>query len=185
MKTLEKIALVTFALVFAVELIASVISDKQETIQEQAAKAEMLQRIDTLRDENQKITDENRKLRDELREKNESRGGERGSVLTSLGAYTLTAYCGCEKCCGKYARNRPGGIVRGATGIELQEGVSVAAPLPIGTVLLINGHKYIVQDRTAGWIVDRYDGRIIDIYYLDHEAAKIFGKQQAEVFSVK
>ena len=46
---------------------------------------------------------------------------------TYIGEYTITAYCPCYKCCGKYALNRPNGIVTGAAGIELKEGVSVAS----------------------------------------------------------
>ena len=37
-----------------------------------------------------------------------------------LGEYRITAYCACEKCCGEWAKNRPGGIVVGAAGIELK-----------------------------------------------------------------
>jgi 3D (Asp-Asp-Asp) domain-containing protein len=124
-------------------------------------------------------------LRNELRDKEKAgRGGDREPIITSLGTYTLTAYCGCELCCGEYAKHRPGGTVKGSAGIELHEGISVAAPLPIGTELIINGHRYIVQDRTAGWIVEKYDDRIIDIYFLDHEAARKWGKQEAEIWMV-
>ena len=186
MKKIEKIALITFALVLAIELIAINTADKQEKASEEAAKAEMLHRIDTLRDENLKITNENQRLREELRKKDTSdRGGEREPTLTSLGTYTLTAYCSCEKCCGKWARIRNGGKVTGAAGVELIPGISVASPLPLGTELMIDGHRYVVQDRTAGWIVDRYDGKIIDIYFDRHEAALEWGKQTIEVYAVR
>ena len=41
----------------------------------------------------------------------------------SLGTFKLTAYCACEKCCGKYAKNRPvdeygNPIVYGSSGNE-------------------------------------------------------------------
>lgn len=107
------------------------------------------------------------------------RGGER---LTSLGTYTITAYCSCSKCCGEFAKNRPGGIVYGAADIELTAGVSVAGWLPIGTHIRIDGHEYVVQDRTAEWIKDKYNGKIIDIYFADHAAAWEFGKQEKEVW---
>ena len=40
----------------------------------------------------------------------QNRGGDR---LVSLGMWKRTGYCSCEKCCGKWALNRPGGIVYG------------------------------------------------------------------------
>lgn len=96
--------------------------------------------------------------------------------------YTITAYCSCEICCGQWAKNRPDGIVYGAYGVELVPGYSVAAPLPYGTKLKIEGKTYEVQDTTASWIVDRYAGRIIDIYVGNsHQEAINFGKQELEV----
>ena len=121
--------------------------------------------------------------RAELREQARvNRGNESRQTLKSIGVYTITAYCPCEKCCGKWARDRPGGIVKGAAGIELTSGVSVASPLPLGTEIIFNDRKYTVQDRTAEWIVDRYGGKIIDIYFADHEEALKFGRQQAEIY---
>lgn len=104
--------------------------------------------------------------------------------LTSLGIMDTTAYCSCEKCCGEYAKNRPGGKVYGAAGVELTPGVSVAGWLPLGTHIVIDGHEYIVQDRTAKWVREKYDGRIIDIYFDDHQAAWDWGRQQKEIFEV-
>ena len=103
--------------------------------------------------------------------------------LTYLGEYTITAYCSCEKCCGVWAKDRPNGIVYGAAGIELAEGVSVASTLPFGTQIIIDGvGQYIVQDRTASWIAEKYDNKIIDIYFENHEDALNFGKQYHEIY---
>ena len=55
--------------------------------------------------------------------------------VTPIGSHTITAYCSCPICCGSWADNRPNGIVYGAHGVELEQGVSVAAPLPNGTVI--------------------------------------------------
>lgn len=102
----------------------------------------------------------------------------------ALGEYTITAYCSCEKCCGKWALNRPGGIVYGAYGIELVPGLSCAAPMPCGTILEIEGlGTYIVHDATADWIVERYQGKIIDLYFSEHGQAVDFGKRVLQVFS--
>lgn len=96
--------------------------------------------------------------------------------------YTITAYCSCEICCGEWATKRNGGPVVGAYGVELTPWYSVAAPLPYGTKLKIDGKTFEVQDTTASWTVDRYAGRIIDIYVGDnHKDAKAFGKHELEV----
>lgn len=92
----------------------------------------------------------------------------------------ITAYCPCEKCCGKWALNRPNGVVYTASGEVAQEGVTVAADwgvYPEGTVLYIEGMgEYIVQD--VGGAVN---GNHIDVYFDTHEEAVNFGKQTAFV----
>ena len=120
--------------------------------------------------------------RDKVDRSGEREPEEPEPELTSLGVYTITAYCSCEKCCGKWAKNRPGGKVYGASGVELIPGISVAAPLSFGAKVVIEGHEYTVHDRTAKWIVDKYDGRIIDVYFADHNAALKWGKKEIEVF---
>lgn len=101
----------------------------------------------------------------------------------SLGEYRITAYCACEKCCGEWALNRPNGIVYGAAGVELKAGVSCASPLPFGTVVEIEGlGEYIVQDRIAQWVIDKYGENLIDIFFDDHEAAKEFGLQYHKIY---
>lgn len=103
--------------------------------------------------------------------------------LVYLGEFRVTAYCACEKCCGEWAKNRPGGIVVGAAGIELVAGVSCASPLPFGTVVEVEGlGTYIVQDRTASWVAEKYDNKVIDIYFDSHEAGCEFGLKYANVY---
>lgn len=103
-----------------------------------------------------------------------------------LNEYTATAYCGCEKCCGKWAKCRPNGKVIGAGGVELIEGYHVASSLPIGTTIKItdagrwNG-EYVVQDKPAEWICKRYDNKIIDFYFERHADALAFGKMTVKV----
>lgn len=100
-----------------------------------------------------------------------------------LGSFRVTAYCACEKCCGEWAKNRPNGIVYGAAGIELKAGVSCASPLPLGTVVEVEGlGEYIVQDRLATWVVEKYGENQIDIYFDSHEAACEFGLKQLNVY---
>ena len=105
--------------------------------------------------------------------------------LWSLGEFKITAYCPCEKCCGYWATVRPTDengdpIVYTASGKIAVQGVTVAADtsiLPFGTVLVIDGQEYTVQDR--GGMVK---GNHVDIYFDSHEAAKEFGVQYMEIF---
>lgn len=68
--------------------------------------------------------------------------------LISIGRFKLTAYCGCRKCCGKYADNRPVDengevIVTGSIGVRLYAGVSIAVDprvIPYHTQVVIDGH---------------------------------------------
>jgi 3D (Asp-Asp-Asp) domain-containing protein len=99
----------------------------------------------------------------------------------SLGEHVITAYCPCVKCCGEWALKRKDGIVE-VNGVVLQEGVSVAAPYPAGTILDIEGIGVrVVHDSTADWIVDKYDSKVVDVYFDDHEEASRFGKHVRDV----
>lgn len=93
------------------------------------------------------------------------------------GSCRITAYCACEKCCGEWAKNRPTDengdpIVYGSSGIELTPGVSVACSLPYGTKIQIDGlpGTYVVEDHTAEWVQDKYNGMTVDIYMDSHDA---------------
>ena len=93
------------------------------------------------------------------------------------GSCRITAFCACSVCCGEWANNRPldengDPIVYGASGKELTPGVSVACSLPYGTEIQIDGlpGTYVVEDRTAEWIQDKYNGMTVDIYMPTHEA---------------
>ena len=102
--------------------------------------------------------------------------------FVDLGNYTITAYCGCEICCGQWS-SYP---VIGSGGVELIEGVHCASPLPLGTIVEVGGVGfYEVQDRTAEWIADKYDHKVIDIYFESHEEALKFGKKIANVKMVE
>ena len=98
----------------------------------------------------------------------------------SLGNFKLTGYCKCSLCCGKWANNRPNGVVYGAIGEELKEGHSIAVdPTVIAyrTEVIINGHTYKAQD--CGGAIK---GNRIDVYFETHNDALEFGVQYAEVY---
>lgn len=98
-----------------------------------------------------------------------------------LGEFTLTAYCPCEKCCGKWAKNRPkdesgNTIVIGSTGKRLIAGKSIAVDpkvIPYGTTVLIDGVEYVAED--CGGAIK---GNRIDVFFDSHEDALNFGRQK-------
>ena len=95
--------------------------------------------------------------------------------------FIATAYCACEKCCGKWALNRPDGIVKGAAGRELIGNYSIAVDpkvIPYGTLVYDeNGNEYRADD--CGGAVK---GNHIDIYMSSHEAARNWGKQTIKIY---
>jgi len=96
-------------------------------------------------------------------------------ALTQINAETLTisAYCPCKVCCGKWA----GGPT--ASGRMPRQGVSVAASrkIPLGSWITIQGiGKRRVDDRLA----KRYDSRV-DIFFQHHRDAKKFGIKKLDV----
>lgn len=94
------------------------------------------------------------------------------STYISLGEFKLTAYCSCEKCCGKWAKDRPvdengNEIVIGSEGTVLEPLRSIAVDtdvIPYGTVVMIYDRAFIAQD-TGGSV----KGNHIDIYFENHE----------------
>lgn len=93
------------------------------------------------------------------------------TLLDYLGEFEVTAYCGCEKCCG-------GG--KTATGTIPTENRTIAVDpkiIPYGSHVIINGQEYIAED-TGGAI----KGNRIDIYFKTHEEAVEFGRQDLEVY---
>ena len=98
----------------------------------------------------------------------------------SLGTFKVTAYCSCEKCCGKWANNRPDGKVYGSSGEELIADYSIAADLsiiPFNEVVLINGREYICHDVGSAIFEKR-----IDIFMESHQRALEWGVQYIEIF---
>lgn len=94
-------------------------------------------------------------------------------IYKSIGDYKITAYCSCDKCCGK-----SDGIT--ASGTKATNGRTVAVDpnvIPYGTELLIDGHKYIAED--CGGAIK---GNKIDIYFDNHSDALNYGVQYMEIY---
>ncbi len=82
--------------------------------------------------------------------------------------FIVTAYCGCEKCCGKSDEiTASGSIARENHTIAVDTDV-----IPYGTVVEIDGIYYVAED-TGGLI----DGNRIDIYFKSHQEAINYEKQ--------
>lgn len=107
--------------------------------------------------------------------------------LISLGIFTVTAYCSCEKCCGEWANKRPldengNPIVYGASGEQLVADYSIAVDLdliPYGETIYINDMPYVAHDKGSA-----IQGKKIDIYMSSHEKALEWGVQNIEIFKV-
>lgn len=97
-----------------------------------------------------------------------------------IGEFRITAFCPCSVCCGKWANNRPNGIVYGASGEELVPYYSIAVDtdiIPYGKSVFIDGIEYVAHD--CGGAVK---GNRIDIYMDSHEAAVEFGVKNMMVY---
>lgn len=81
--------------------------------------------------------------------------------------FTATAYCSCNKCCGKND-----GIT--ASGKKAKQGITIASDwelLPCGTLVEIDGlGVYQVQDKGSS-----IKGNKVDIYFDNHQDALEFG----------
>jgi len=90
--------------------------------------------------------------------------------LIPMGTYRLSFYCPCKRCCGK-----SDGIT--ASGTHATQGRTVASgkEFPFGSVLVIDGHEYVVEDRGVG------NGKL-DIFMDDHQECLRNGIQYKDVF---
>jgi 3D (Asp-Asp-Asp) domain-containing protein len=93
--------------------------------------------------------------------------------LICLGEFEVTAYCACERCCGK-----SDGIT--ATGTKATAGRTLAVDpneIPYGSVVVIGGNEYIAED--CGGSVK---GNVVDIYFDSHDEAAKYGRQIHTVY---
>ena len=102
---------------------------------------------------------------------------EKEPELTSLGSFTVTAYCCCKTCCGKEATHPAYGIT--ASGTKATEGRTIAVDpniVSLGTTVYLNGIPYVAEDTGSA-----IKGKKIDLFINDHQRAKEFGVQEMEV----
>lgn len=97
--------------------------------------------------------------------------------LKSLGSFTVTAYCCCEKCCGKSENHPAYGLTK--SGTKATEGRTIAVDpslIPLGTTVYLNGRPYIAEDTGSA-----IKGNKIDLFINNHQRAQEFGVQEMEV----
>lgn len=106
---------------------------------------------------------------------------EKEKQLQSLGWFIITAYCPCEKCCGKWSD----GIT--ATGTTATEGRTIAVDpsiISLGSVVYFEG----VDGLVSGYIAEDTGGAIkgnrIDLFFDDHQEALEWGIKELEVFEI-
>lgn len=107
-------------------------------------------------------------------------------TLTSIGEFTITAYCACEKCCGKDPSHPAYGIT--ASGTEATQGRTIATDpsvIPTGSVVYFEG----IDGLTGGYIAEdtgsAIKGNKIDLYFDSHQDALEWGVQSREVFVIE
>ena len=88
--------------------------------------------------------------------------------------WNVSAYCPCEKCCGKYSKGQH--YRQTANGYKILPGdVLIAAPpeIPFGTWITVPGYgRAQVKDRGGA-----IKGRKLDLYFSTHKAALQWGRQ--------
>lgn len=87
------------------------------------------------------------------------------------GKCRITFYCPCADCCGEWA----GGPT--ASGVMPTADHTVAADLPFGTRLRIDGQEYVVEDRGVS-------GMAVDIFVNSHAEALRRGMFEEDVYII-
>ena len=92
-----------------------------------------------------------------------------------IGECTITAYCPCAECCGRWAD--------GLTASGLPAGPEIVAVdpdvIPLGSTVIIDGQKYLAADTGSG-----VTGNHIDICLASHEETVEHGVRTAEVWVI-
>ena len=100
----------------------------------------------------------------------------------SIGTFKITAYCPCEKCCGKWAD----GIT--ATGTKATQGRTVAvdpAVIELGSTVYFDGVDGLVSGFVAEDTGSAIKGNRIDLYFDSHEDALEWGVRELEVYAME
>ncbi len=96
---------------------------------------------------------------------------EMAGAYQYVGECTITAYCPCGECCGRWAD----GLT--ATGLPAGPGVVAVDPeiIPLGSAVIIDGQRYLAADTGV-------TGKHVDVCLLEHEDTVAHGVRTAEVW---
>lgn len=111
---------------------------------------------------------------------------EEPNTPDSIGTFKVTAYCPCEKCCGKTEDDPWYGIT--ATGTRATEGRTIAVDpdvIPYGTVLYFEGPDGLVSGFVAEDCGGAIKGNRIDLYFDSHEDALEWGVRELDVLRME
>ena len=92
-------------------------------------------------------------------------------TLAYIGECTITAYCPCEACCGRWAN----GLT--ASGLPAGLGIVAVDPeiIPLGSTVVIDGQRYLAADTGV-------TGYCVDVCLPEHQDTVVFGVQKAKVW---
>ena len=144
----------------------------EEAQAESAAKLQQAEKVKTL------AVEELGELSDRWVKEKQARA-EQAAAYEAVGAYryvgecSITYYCPCEQCCGKWAD----GIT--ASGLPATPGVVAVDPevIPLGSTVVIDGQKYLAADTGV-------TGYHIDVCVVDYASAAKLGVSSADVWMV-
>lgn len=103
----------------------------------------------------------------------------------SIGWYKITAYCPCQKCCGKTPDNPWYGIT--ATGTRATQGRTIAVDpsvIGLGSSVYFEGPDGVVTGYVAEDTGGAIKGNRIDLYFDSHQEALEWGIRELEVFVI-
>ena len=111
--------------------------------------------------------------------KEQAARAEQAAAYEAVGAYryvgecTVTYYCPCEECCGKWAD----GLT--ATGLPAGPGIVAVdkSVIPLGSTVVIDGQRYLAADTGV-------TGKHVDVCLAEHEATVEAGVRTAAVWVI-
>lgn len=100
---------------------------------------------------------------------------------------TTTAYCSCQKCCGKAPSHKAYGVTK--SGIRLSDNPFVAAAhpelFPQGSIIFIENTGYRLVGDTGAFMHWKGGKWVVDVYMEDHQAALRYGRRVVGVVLVR
>ena len=114
--------------------------------------------------------------REKLARQEQAEAYEAVGAWEYVGECTITAYCPCAECCGRWVD----GVT--ASGLPATPGVVAVDPevIPLGSTAVIDGQRYLAADTGSG-----VEGLHIDICMGSHEETVAHGVRTADVWVAK